>query len=87
MALKLWELLNERRVNGTHEMTFGVTGPIIASQMAKYQQTLYVSGALCRFSEVSEPGMDCCDYPLDTVPKVVDKIFKSQMWHRTITVS
>lgn len=87
MALKLWELLNERRVNGTHEMTFGVTDPIIASQMAKYQQTLYVSGALCRFSEVSEPGMDCCDYPLDTVPKVVDKIFKSQMWHRTITVS
>ncbi|CZR62222.1 related to Mitochondrial 2-methylisocitrate lyase [Phialocephala subalpina] len=81
MALKLWDLLNEHRVNGTNEMTFGVTDPIIASQMAKYQQTLYVSGALCGFSEVSEPGMDCCDYPLDTVPKVVDKIFKSQCWH------
>ena len=81
MALKLWKILNEHRVNGTNEMTFGVTDPIIASQMAKYQQTLYVSGALCGFSEVSEPGMDCCDYPLDTVPKVVDKIFKSQMWH------
>ena len=25
--------------------------------------------------------MDCCDYPMDTVPKVVDKIFKSQTWH------
>ena len=25
--------------------------------------------------------MDCCDYPMDTVPKVVDKIFKSQVWH------
>jgi len=25
--------------------------------------------------------MDCCDYPMDTVPKVVDKIFKSQIWH------
>lgn len=81
MALKLWDQLNEHRVNGTHEMTFGVTDPIIASQMAKYQQSLYVSGALCGFSEVSEPGMDACDYPLDTVPKVVDKIFKSQMWH------
>ncbi|KAE8444473.1 hypothetical protein EG329_000457 [Mollisiaceae sp. DMI_Dod_QoI] len=81
MALKLWDQLNEHRVNGTHEMTFGVTDPINASQMAKYQQTLYVSGALCGFSEVSEPGMDCCDYPLDTVPKVVDKIFKSQCWH------
>jgi isocitrate lyase len=81
MALKLWEQLNKHRDDGTHEMTFGVTDPIIASQMAKYQQTLYVSGALCGFSEVSEPGMDCCDYPLDTVPKVVDKIFKSQVWH------
>jgi isocitrate lyase len=81
MALKLWTRLNAHRVNGTHEMTFGVTDPIIASQMAKYQETLYVSGALCGFSEVSEPGMDCCDYPLDTVPKVVDKIFKSQAWH------
>lgn len=75
MALKLWELPNEHRVNETHEMIFGVTGPIIASQMAKYQQSLYISGALCGFSEVSEPGMDYCDYPLDTVPKVVDKIF------------
>ncbi|EHK97715.1 putative Mitochondrial 2-methylisocitrate lyase [Glarea lozoyensis 74030] len=63
MALKLWEQLNEHRKNGTHEMTFGVTDPIIASQMAKYQETLYVSGALY------------------TVPKVVDKIFKSQVWH------
>jgi len=25
--------------------------------------------------------MDHCDYPLDTVPKVVDKIFRSQQWH------
>jgi isocitrate lyase len=81
MALKLWGQLNEHREKGTYEMTFGVTDPIIASQMAKHQQSLYVSGALCGFSEVSEPGMDCCDYPLDTVPKVVDKIFKSQMWH------
>lgn len=62
-------------------MTFGVTDPIVASQMAKYQQTLYVSGALCGFSEVAEAGMDHADYPWDTVPKVVDKIFRSQQWH------
>ncbi|KAL5316772.1 hypothetical protein ACEPPN_015823 [Leptodophora sp. 'Broadleaf-Isolate-01'] len=49
--------------------------------MAKHQQTLYVSRALGGFSEVSEPGMDCCDYPVDAVPKVLDEIFKSQMWH------
>jgi isocitrate lyase len=27
------------------------------------------------------PGMDACDYPWDTVPKVVSKISKSQQWH------
>ena len=49
--------------------------------MAKHQQTVYVSGALCGFSEVALPGMDHADYPWDTVPKVVSKIFKSQLWH------
>lgn len=49
--------------------------------MAKHQQTVYVSGALCGFSEVALPGMDHADYPWDTVPKVVTKIFKSQLWH------
>lgn len=49
--------------------------------MAKHHQTVYVSGALCGFSEVSQPGMDHADYPWDTVPKVVSKIFKSQLWH------
>lgn len=50
--------------------------------MAKTQQTVYVSGALCGFSEVATtPGMDHADYPWDTVPKVVAKIFKSQLWH------
>ena len=42
MALKLWAQLNEHRVNGTHEMTFGVTDPTIASQMAKFQQVRYL---------------------------------------------
>jgi isocitrate lyase len=49
--------------------------------MAKHQQTVYVSGALCGFSEVALPGMDHADYPWDTVPKCVSKIFKSQLWH------
>jgi isocitrate lyase len=49
--------------------------------MAKHQQSVYVSGALCGFSEVALPGMDHADYPWDTVPKCVSKIFKSQLWH------
>ncbi|KAI0129703.1 isocitrate lyase [Xylariales sp. AK1849] len=80
-AVKLWNQLHEHRTNGTCELTFGTTDPVTVSQMAKYQQTVYVSGALCGFSEVALPGMDHADYPWDTVPKVVSKIFKSQLWH------
>lgn len=43
MALKLWTQLNGHRINGTHEMTFGVTDPIIASQMAKFQEVRNLS--------------------------------------------
>lgn len=80
-AVKLWNQLHEHNKNGTAELTFGTTDPTVVSQMAKYQQTVYVSGALCGFSEVAIPGMDHADYPWDTVPKVVSKIFKSQLWH------
>ncbi|KAI9729377.1 MAG: hypothetical protein M1834_006901 [Cirrosporium novae-zelandiae] len=80
-ALKLWGQLNEHLKNGTYEMTFGATDPIMVSQMVKHQQTVYVSGAICGLSEVSHLGMDHADYPWDTVPKTVDRIFRSQMWH------
>ncbi|KAF4987552.1 hypothetical protein FGRMN_10304 [Fusarium graminum] len=80
-ATKLWNQLQEHHKNGTAELTFGTTDPTVVSQMAKTQQTVYVSGALCGFSEVAVPGMDHADYPWDTVPKVVSKIVKSQLWH------
>jgi isocitrate lyase len=80
-AIKLWNQLHEHNKNGTTELTFGTTDPTVVSQMAKHQQTVYVSGALCGFSEVAIPGMDHADYPWDTVPKVVSKVFKSQLWH------
>ncbi|KAJ5805364.1 isocitrate lyase [Penicillium riverlandense] len=89
-ALKLWAMLCEHRRNGTAEMTFGATDPVAVSQMAKHMRTVYVSGGLCGFSENNYPGMDHADYlttvrrrrqPWDTVPKVVDKIFRSELWH------
>ncbi|ORY01816.1 isocitrate lyase [Clohesyomyces aquaticus] len=80
-ALKLWSQLHTHNKSGTCELTFGTTDPIIVSQRAKSQQTVYVSGALCGFSEVAIPGMDHADYPWDTVPKVVSKVYKSQLWH------
>ncbi|KAF8858077.1 Phosphoenolpyruvate/pyruvate domain-containing protein [Acephala macrosclerotiorum] len=80
-ALKLWGQMQERLDKGTYELTFGATDPIVIAKMAKYQQTVYVSGYRCGFTQVFELGMDQADYPWDTIPKVVEKIHHSQMWN------
>ena len=43
------------------------------SQMAKYLETVYVSGWQCSStaSTSNEPGPDLADYPMDTVPNKV----------------
>jgi isocitrate lyase len=37
-ALKLWNILQEHLKNGTYELTYGATDPVVIGQMAKYQQ-------------------------------------------------
>jgi isocitrate lyase len=46
---------------------------ISVSQMAKYLETVYVSGWQCSStaSTSNEPGPDLADYPMDTVPNKV----------------
>jgi isocitrate lyase len=46
---------------------------IIVAQMAKYLETVYVSGWQCSStaSTSNEPGPDLADYPMDTVPNKV----------------
>jgi isocitrate lyase len=34
-GLKLWRLLKEHNANGTYELTFGTTEPLIVKEMAK----------------------------------------------------
>ncbi|KAF4892877.1 Mitochondrial 2-methylisocitrate lyase [Colletotrichum fructicola] len=78
---KLWRILNEHNDNGTYELTFGTTEPLIAKEMAKTMQTVYVSGALCGLSQATWPGEDHADYPADLVPSVVKRIFNTQLFH------
>lgn len=54
--------------------------PLLASQMIG-QQTIYISGALCAFSAADCSGQDTSDYPWDTVPKVAERMFRSQRYH------
>jgi isocitrate lyase len=37
-AMKLWNILQEHLKNGTYELTYGATDPVVIGQMAKYQQ-------------------------------------------------
>ncbi|KAK1723235.1 isocitrate lyase [Colletotrichum acutatum] len=78
---KLWRILNEHNENGTYELTFGTTEPLIAKEMASSMQTVYVSGALCGLSQATWPGEDHADYPADLVPSVVKRIFNTQLFH------
>jgi len=51
----------------------------VVSQMAKYLETVYVSGWQCSStaSTSNEPGPDLADYPMDTVPNKV-RIYQSK---------
>ncbi|KAG0244617.1 Isocitrate lyase, partial [Actinomortierella wolfii] len=43
-AKKLWKLLKNHQKNKTASHTFGALDPIQVAQMAKYLETVYVSG-------------------------------------------
>ncbi|KAF9376137.1 isocitrate lyase 1 [Podila verticillata] len=82
-AKKLWKLLKNHRKNKTASHTFGALDPIQVAQMAKYIETVYVSGWQCSStaSSSNEPGPDLADYPMDTVPNKVEHLFFAQLFH------
>lgn len=83
MADKLFVLLSRHAYEGTVAKTFGALDPVHVTQMAKYLDTVYVSGWQCSStaSSTNEPGPDFADYPMDTVPNKVEHLFKAQLFH------
>ncbi|CAO1616420.1 unnamed protein product [Jaminaea pallidilutea] len=84
MADKLWSLLRHRFENGEPVHTMGAIDPVQQSQMAYHQEVTYVSGWAC--SSVlttcnNEVGPDLADYPYNTVPNQVQRLFKAQLHH------
>jgi len=53
------------------------------TQMAKYLDTVYVSGwqSSSTASSSDEPGPDLADYPMTTVPNKVQHLFMAQLFH------
>ncbi|KAF5001092.1 hypothetical protein FGRMN_1286 [Fusarium graminum] len=79
-GLKLWHMLKDHYDNGTYELTFGTTDPLVAKEMAASMSTVYVSGGLAGYTMANYPGDDHADYPADLVPSIVRRIFNNQLY-------
>ncbi|KAF8650156.1 hypothetical protein AX16_005391 [Volvariella volvacea WC 439] len=80
---KLWSLLSEHAKQGTPSHTYGALDTVQVTQMAKYLETVYVSGwqSSSTASSTNEPGPDLADYPSNTVPLKVEQLFMAQLFH------
>ncbi|CAF9915262.1 MAG: isocitrate lyase 1 [Heterodermia speciosa] len=83
MSKKLWEIVEARFKNGDASFTYGCLEPTMLTQMAKYLDTVYVSGWQCSStaSSTDEPSPDLADYPMNTVPNKVHQLFLAQLFH------
>ena len=82
-STKLFELVRNLREQGRCTTTFGCLDVAQLTQMSRFAETIYVSGwqASSHHSSIMEPGPDLADYPLDTVPKHVERLFRAQQFH------
>lgn len=82
-AKKLYGVITEHDKSKTASFTFGALDPVQVSQMAKYVDTIYVSGWQCSStaSTSNEPSPDLADYPYDTVPNKVEHLWFAQLFH------
>lgn len=83
MARKLFNLLKERAAAGEPVHTMGAIDPIQMTQQAVNQEVLYVSGWACSsvLTSTNEVSADFGDYPYNTVPNQVQRLFKAQQLH------
>jgi isocitrate lyase len=80
---KLWNIVEGRFKNREASYTYGCLDPVMVTQMAKYLDTVYVSGWQCSSTASSsdEPGPDLADYPMTTVPDKVRHLWYAQLFH------
>ncbi|GAA5966955.1 hypothetical protein JCM21900_005257 [Sporobolomyces salmonicolor] len=80
---KLHTILKDKFAKGDASHTYGALDPVQVTQMAKYLETVYVSGWQCSStaSSTNEPGPDLADYPSNTVPNKVEHLFMAQLFH------
>ena len=69
--------------NREASITYGCTDPCTIAHMSQYLDTIYVSGwqTASLSSGDSNVGPDFADYPHDSVSKLVNRLFKAQVFH------
>ncbi|KAL0636094.1 mitochondrial 2-methylisocitrate lyase [Maublancomyces gigas] len=82
-AKKLFGLFEERVAAGEPVHTMGAIDPVQMTQQAPHQEVLYVSGWACSsvLTSTNEVSPDLGDYPYNTVPNQVQRLFKAQQLH------
>jgi isocitrate lyase len=80
---KLWNLIQERGSQGQPIHIMGTIDPVQMTQQAPHQEVLYVSGWTCSslLTSTNEVSPDFGDYPYNTVPNAVQRLFKAQSMH------
>ncbi|KAF2499334.1 isocitrate lyase and phosphorylmutase [Lophium mytilinum] len=83
MARKLFNLFEERAAKGEPVHTMGAIDPVQMTQQAPNQEVLYISGWACSsvLTSTNEVSADFGDYPYNTVPNQVQRLFKAQQLH------
>ncbi|KAF2804362.1 isocitrate lyase and phosphorylmutase [Mytilinidion resinicola] len=83
MARKLFNLFEERAAKGEPVHTMGAIDPVQMTQQAANQEVLYISGWACSsvLTSTNEVSADFGDYPYNTVPNQVQRLFKAQQLH------
>ncbi|KAL4930781.1 isocitrate lyase 1 [Aspergillus undulatus] len=82
-AKKLWGIVERNFKNKEASFTYGCLDPTMVTQMAKYLDTVYVSGwqSSSTASSTDEPSPDLADYPMNTVPNKVNHLWMAQLFH------
>ena len=83
MARKLFNLLEQRYEEKKPVHTMGAIDPVQMTQQAPHQEVLYISGWACSsvLTTTNEVSPDFGDYPYNTVPNQVQRLFKAQQLH------
>lgn len=83
MSRKLFNLFQERAAAGEPVHTMGAIDPVQMTQQATNQEVLYISGWACSsvLTSTNEVSPDFGDYPYNTVPNQVQRMFKAQQLH------